>query len=422
VVTQSAAALVSGIGIGRFAFTPILPLMIEQTGLSPRGGAIVAATNYFGYFVGATLGIALPRLVRFGAGFRWALIVQVASLAAMPLASSVTLWSALRCVSGIASAAIFMTGAASLLAYLPGRRAHLAGWGYSGVGAGIVASGLAVALVRRIPSWTVAWEVVALLAALAAMACWTMCLEGHDAVLPDALPAAVRPGPVQAADSVAVPGSDPEPLRAGTSEPGRGAGLAPPAGSVGKSFAALAVAYTLEGAGYVIAGTFLVAAIDENSPGWVGSSAWVIAGLAAVPSCAAWTGLTRRFSVPALLASALAVQAMGIALPAVFAGPAAAIVSALLFGATFMGAVALTMAAGRNLAFPRAVAILTAGYALGQIAGPALAGITAAAGYRPALALGAVTVLLAAIVAAFGRRGYPAPPARTAATSTTVRR
>jgi hypothetical protein len=368
VVAQSAAALVVGIGIGRFAFTPILPLMIDQAGLTPRGGAAIAATNYAGYFVGALLGIALPRLVRFKAGFRWALVVQIASLAAMPLAHSVGWWSALRCASGIASAAIFMTGAASLLAHLHGRRAHLAGWGYAGVGAGIVASGLAVALLQQVTDWAVCWEVAALLAALAAWACWTMRLELHHAAVPD---------------------------RASTS--------APPRRGASRAFVSLAVAYSLEGAGYVIAGTFLVAAIDENSPGWVGSSAWVIAGLAAVPSCAAWTWLARRFAIPTLLAAALAVQAFGIALPAVFDGPVAAVGSALLFGATFMGAVALTMAAGRALAFPRAVAILTAGYALGQIVGPALVGALAEAGYRPALSLGGGIVLVGAFAATLGR-------------------
>ncbi|MDR2564984.1 MAG: YbfB/YjiJ family MFS transporter, partial [Bifidobacteriaceae bacterium] len=304
VVGQSAAALVVGIGVGRFAFTPILPAMIQQAGLSPRGGAAIATSNYAGYFVGALLGILFPRLVRFQAGFRWALAVEAASLAAMPLGGSVPVWSAIRCVSGIASAAVFMTGAAALAAHLPPRRAHLAGWGYSGVGAGIVLSGLAVAAVWPAFGWGPAWVAAAALAALAGFACWNLPLEGQTS-----LPDAVAP--------------DPAPERRGRS-----------------AFPALAVAYGLEGAGYVIAGTFLVAALDESSAGWVGPSAWVLVGLLAVPSCAVWTALTRRFAPLGLLACALAIQALGMALPALAEGPWAAGAAAVLFGGTFMGAVA----------------------------------------------------------------------------------
>jgi Uncharacterised MFS-type transporter YbfB len=43
---------------------------------------------------------------------------------------------------------------------------------------------------------------------------------------------------------------------------------------------------SLEGVGYIIAGTFLVAAINENSPAWAGSGAWVLVGLAAAAAAA----------------------------------------------------------------------------------------------------------------------------------------
>jgi MFS family permease len=371
--------MVVGIGIGRFAFTPILPLMTEQTVLTPVGGAQIATVNYLGYLAGALLGIIFPRLVGFRAGFRTAAVVTVATLAAMPLTDSVWVWAALRGVCGVASAAVFMTAAASLLFHLRGEAARWAGWGYAGVGAGIVLSGLAVAATGRGLGWAAAWEATAVLAAAGAAVAWNLAPEPPPDRLPRSRPGDVPAGPV-ARDPAA----------------GR--------------FAALVVSYTLEGTGYVIAGTFLVAAVDQTSPDWVGPGAWTLVGATAAPSCAVWTWLAGRAPGHRLLAGALAIQAVGIALPALFGGAVAAFVSAVLFGSTFMGAVALTMAAGRAFGITRAVAVLTAGYALGQVIGPLVVAATVTAGYRPALAVGAAVVLAAAVAAAAARGDGPPGP------------
>ncbi|HEY6493547.1 MAG TPA: YbfB/YjiJ family MFS transporter [Trebonia sp.] len=61
-------------------------------------------------------------------------------------------------------------------------------------------------------------------------------------------------------------------------------------------FAALLASYSLEGVGYIIAGTFLVAAISQNSPGWLGGGAWVVVGIAATPASAMWAYLAQRRS------------------------------------------------------------------------------------------------------------------------------
>src|SRR5262249_46027480 len=127
-------------------------------------------------------------------------------------------------------------------------------------------------------------------------------------------------------------------------------------------FSALFACYTLEGVGYIIVGTFLVAAIEQTSPGWIGSGAWVLARLAAVPSSALWAWMSRRWSRPDLLLAALVVQATGIALPVVLGGAAAAAISAALFGATFLGIATIALAAGAHLQVPRSVALLTVGY------------------------------------------------------------
>jgi hypothetical protein len=172
-------------------------------------------------------------------------------------------------------------------------------------------------------------------------------------------------------------------------------------------FALLAGSYFLEGAGYIVAGTYLVAAISTTGPAWLSSSVWTIVGVAAVPSCAAWTWFSRHVSRPTLLTGALVLQAVGIALPALTAAVSAALVSAVLFGATFVGVTTLSLATGRHLQVRRAVAVLTAGYGTGQILGPLVVEPTLHGGYRTALLVSAVLVGAAGVGSAILRIQFP---------------
>src|SRR5258705_13829301 len=61
-------ALAVAIGIGRFAFTPLLPMMQEDAGLSVADGGWLASANYAGYLLGALAAMAIP--VRAGAAIR----------------------------------------------------------------------------------------------------------------------------------------------------------------------------------------------------------------------------------------------------------------------------------------------------------------------------------------------------------------
>jgi len=354
-VGRSAAALAASMGIGRFVYTPILPLMTAQAGLSAQGGAALATSNYVGYLVGALAG-ALP-VFRRPVVARASLVVIVLTLAAMPLTHNVILWLALRLIAGFASAVTFVAAVGSALHHLREHAAHLPGWAMGGIGGGIALSGVLVLILRTIGDWQTAWWCSALLAAVFAAWAWNM---------------------------------HPEPPGKSTVDSERGRS---------RSFAALFASYSLEGVGYIIAGTFLVAAIDQTSPGWLGSGAWVVVGLAATPSAALWAWLSRRWSRPGLLVVALLVQAIGVALPAFLDDTAAALIAAALFGGTFIGIATLALATGAELRFPRSVALLTAGYSVGQIIGPLAAAPLLHNGYRPALLLAAMVLVVAALAA-----------------------
>jgi MFS family permease len=79
----------------------------------------------------------------------------------------------------------------------------------------------------------------------------------------------------------------------------------------------------------------------------------------------------------------------------------------VLFGATFLGVATVALAAGAHLRMPRAVAILTTGYSVGQIAGPVLVTPMLHHSYQPALLAGAAIVAVAAVAALVLRYRFP---------------
>lgn len=371
VAAQTGAALAGAMGVGRFVFTPVLPLMEAQAHLTSAQASTLATSNYLGYLIGAVLGILLPALSRTRLALRVSGVVLVATLAAMPLTHDVVAWTALRGLAGVASAVIFMVAGNMILTELTSGQPHIVGWAYGGVGAGIALSGALVAVVKSVGDWQSAWWSSAALTTMLLAAAWLVGV---------AAPAEKRATPSAARE---------------------------PESRHSRWFAILGVSYFLEGAGYIVAGTFLVAAISATGPSWLSSSVWIIVGVAAVPSCAAWTWLSQRVSRPTLITAALLLQAVGIALPALTGAVPAALAAAVLFGATFIGITTLSLATGRHLRVPRAVAILTAGYGIGQVLGPLVVEPTLYGGYHQALLVGAGLVLAAGIGSALLRIRFP---------------
>ena len=378
-VAQCGAALAASVGVGRFALTPILPLMLAQAGLAPHDSALLATANYAGYLVGAVAGILAPGLLRLRWSARVAGIVMVASLAGMAATSELPAWLALRFVAGVASALVFVIAVDVALGRFRGREARLAGWAFGGIGAGIALTGALVLAISQVAGWQAAWLIAAALAAALVATAWRM-------PVPDPPP------------TPAVPAA------------------APSDGRRRIPFAAVLAGYSLEGAGYIIAGTFLVVAIGQTVPAALASASWIVVGLAALPSSALFAWLGFRRSRSGLLAIALAAQAIGVALPALAGGAGFAAVSAVLFGGTFVGIGTLSLGLGKETTVRSSVALLTAGYGLGQVLGPLVAAPFLSSGYRGALVASAVIIAVAALVVAgshlpIRRRAAPGPDA-----------
>jgi predicted MFS family arabinose efflux permease len=379
-------ALVVALGIGRFAYTPILPAMQERFDLSNAVAGTLASSNYLGYLLGALLAAFVPAGRARDTLLQASLLVAAVSTVLMSLTASYSLWLILRLAAGLASAGVLVLGSAVVLQELSRRgQLRLSGIFYSGPGIGIALSGLLVlplnALLGGAPAtWRADWVLLGTVALVLVVPCMTW-LPGSEA----AEETTGNAGNVTS-------GEEPE-----TENP-------MPAG-VKLAIVLLCLAYFLAGAGYIVTGTFLPT-IVEYVPGLggLGAGAWVLVGLAAAPSTVLWTRMAWRVGSVAALVAAYAGQATGILLPTVSDAKWAAACSALLFGGTFVGIAALTLTYAREITGERrsglAIGLLTAAFGVGQVLGPlvaaALAGKTG--GFGPALVFASAAVALGALL------------------------
>lgn len=365
--------MVVAMGIGRFAFTPILPLMQRDLGMSNSVAGWLAGLNYLGYLFGAILCTIAPQLLRsriFGGG---ALLLSLGTTVSMGLTVSTFWWGCLRLVGGVTSAILFIVISAEVGESLARRNyGHWFGTLYGGIGLGIALSGLIIPQLDKAGGWSTAWTGIGVFAVICAVT--GMILGRTD-------------------------NFSPPPIGEDVSRSG---GL--------RSIRLLATAYFLEGLGYIVTATFLVAII-AMTPGLepFAPYSWVAVGLAAVPSTIFWPYLARRIGNKRALLAAYAIQIAGILISRDATSIIEVLFAAVSFGGTFLGIVALTLAEG-NLRMGkegrRAAAFLTASFSVGQMLGPVIAGMLADRqdGFALPLLLAAGSVTLGGMFIAIDRR------------------
>jgi len=359
-------ALILTVGLARFAYTPMLPVMHSQAGLTAVAAGWLATFNYAGYISGAMLAASVGNLQQKFVLYRIGLVLAVVTTAALGFTDNPTLWAVLRFVSGLSSTAGLLLASGLALNWLirNGHRPEL-GLHFTGLGLGIVVSGLAVGAMMDRLNWAQQWMALGLLGLVFFVPAWLW--------LPPPAPAA--------------------PLPAGGVH---GAAPAPPR----RWMLLMTAMYFCAGFGYVISATFIVAVLDKlpllaGKGGWV----WVIVGLAAAPSSFVWDRIARAWGEIGALLLAFALQTVSIVLPAITANVALNLLSAVLYGGTFVGIVSLTLTLiGRR--FPanpaKAMARLTLSYGVSQMVAPAMAGYIASrtGNYHGALLVTAAVMLL----------------------------
>ena len=333
-------ALVLTIGLARFAYTPLLPQMQAQAGLGVADGGLLASINYAGYMSGALMAAWVESPAWRHRLYSWGLPLALLVTALMGWSSSFGVWAASRYVGGLCGAAGMLLGSGLVQGWLirSGRRPEL-GLYFIGLGLGIVVSAIgAMGMTAAGLGWVAQWQGFALLGLAFLVPAW-----------------AWRP-PVPPPVAKAVAGRAPS----------------------RRWMALMVAAYFCAGWGFVINATFTVAMV-EKQPLLAGQGpwAWLLVGLAATPAVFLWDRVARRCGDVGALLIAYAVQIAGVLLPTLASGLVAALAGALLYGATFIGIVSLTLAlvGRRSPANPgKAMARLTLSYGVAQVSAPALTG------------------------------------------------
>lgn len=333
-----AAALFLAMGVARFAFTPVLPIMQAEFKFSDTVSGLLASANYFGYFVGAVVTRFLPYNKKY-ITYIVSVILSVVFilLMASPMAS---LWYLFRFISGFFSAIVFVLSSEFILEYLEqNSMLQFGGAIYSGIGGGMAFSGLTVPFLSKFFGASMVWLSIGLLSLI------PMFLAIY------AMPRVSIKMSLQLSQTKVIK----------------------------KEIMLLGVSYFLEGFAYIITGTFIsVIILRATSSIMLSGYVWVFAGLGAAFITPFWMTLHKRISLKNVLVIVFIVQIISMSIPLITSNTVIVILGAVGFGGTFLGITFLSFAYGRQLS-PEGITIvfLTILYSLGQMMGPAVAGFFA---------------------------------------------
>ncbi|WP_145588622.1 YbfB/YjiJ family MFS transporter [Yersinia aldovae] len=355
-------ALVVAMGIGRFAFTPQVPLMIAEHQFTQTGAGLVAAFNYLGYLFGAFDAMRASRHVerRLWLGLWGAVTLTLLSA----LVDGLWWHGVVRFAIGWASGWSMVL----IAAWTNERLAHfgrpaLSAAVFAGPGAGIFISGmLAVTIHNYGLSAAQAWGVYGVLALII--------IAAISINLP-------RSGELHRPYIAAIPLT-----------------LTP-------ALKRLVWSYSLAGFGYILPATFLSQMASARFPDSLFAQfVWPVFGGAAVIGIMLGIATRHRLTSQTRLALTLWVQALGVLCAEWVPGVNGLVLGALLTGGGFLSVVQLSLQHGRELApdHTRYMAgLLTTGYAIGQLVGPLLSATSTALTHRlePALYVAVVALIIA---------------------------
>lgn len=379
------------LGLARFAYALLLPPMKTDLGWTFAQAGAMNTANALGYLLGALVFPRVSRRWSAGALFVGGCAATALLMAITGLLSDTNALFVQRVATGIASAFIFVSGgvlAARLATSSPRDAGLVLGLYYGGTGWGIVASALLVpvslasfAPAHRAHGWQIAWFALALACVvLSFVAGRAACRIDGQHVLhkgsADAAAIAQRAAPM-------------------------------------RRYAFALAGYGLFGVGYIGYMTFIIALLRNGGMSEsVVTGFYLLLGVATIVSARIWSKLLDRMRGGQALALLNALLALATLMPAIVAHPVVAFASGVLFGATFLSAVASTTAFVRhNLPaahWGRGISAFTIVFAFGQIVGPTVIGwVSDGVGLERGLIYSACLLAVGALLAAVQRSLTP---------------
>ncbi|MFT6350435.1 MAG: putative MFS family arabinose efflux permease [Psychromonas sp.] len=330
-------AIVVGLGVARFAFTSLLPSMLDDF-LTLTYAGILASLNFAGYLVGAVFSVFIKDINTKVKYFRIGMVLSVLTTLVLATSTNETLWLISRVIAGFGSAMIIIVGTAIVMVKLNFEdKTRAMGIHFSGIGVAIVVSDLISRYLLRSGTWSDAWLVLCMFALMISF--YSVYILSFDQEL--------KQKAIQHKLSMSI---------------------------FSPYVVLLILAYFTEGVGFVIQGTFLPDIINslEGLDGY-GSLGWLLVGIAGIPSSIIWMRLAHNYGSINIIIVAMSIQLVGIIIPALSNNMYLNLLSGVLYGGTFIGLVALFMNLGGRLAGKNPVVLMgamTATYGVGQVTGP----------------------------------------------------
>jgi len=351
VLLSGVCALILAMGIARYSFTPMIPYMQNQIGMSESLAGWLAGWNYIGYLAGLFMVWLLRDLKAQDFFYRYGIVIAVLSTAIMGFHEHSLIWYLSRFFAGISTALVFMMGTGLIAQWLE-RNGHKDDLGihFSGLGLGIIIGAIVVEFAAKNLLGGLAWQ-----------GQW-FALAGFGAIF--AIPAFfLLPLP----DQSHIEESKKQDNRK-AEEPSK------------KWLLMITAAYICAGFSNTINVTF-TSLITEHIPlRNEGTLMWIFVGIAAAPAPYIWEKIAHRIGFLNAIRCAFIINIISNLLMTFITTFESIAFSALLFGFSFMGIVSLTL---RIIAYKyrfratQIMAQLTLGYSLAQILSPIITGIVA---------------------------------------------
>ncbi|MFY1664754.1 YbfB/YjiJ family MFS transporter [Pseudomonas sp. Pseu.R1] len=305
-IASGFSASLVGIGLARFAYTPLLPAIIDAGWFDSSKAAYLGAANLAGYLMGALTGRVMAE--KSSTAFTLRAMMLLASVAFLACAFPVSyLWFFVwRLLSGISGGALMVLAAPAVLAHVaPSKKGLAGGVIFMGVGVGIAASGTLVPLLLQ-QGLTQTWLGLGVISLLFTALAW-------------------KGWPLQ----------EVEPTKSGQ----------PPRQTKNTTLKALYIEYALNAAGWVPHMIFLVAFIAHglNEGLEVGAHYWVLFGIGATLGPLLAGVLADRVGFALALRLSFILEGGCVCIPALSASAPWLIASSMVVGAFVTGTVPLVL-------------------------------------------------------------------------------